>query len=481
MHMILQDFSPLWPLLVLLINFGLAIPAAIHALMTRDQVQSAIGWTAIILLSPFVGSILYFCLGINRVSRRWVRLRKAGFEKASAFFKTEMTAPAAHIPYDTRLGDSILPFPMTGGNDIIPFRGGREAYPAMLEAIRNAQMTIALQTYIFNNDSLGAQFIDALGDAAERGVHVRVLIDGVGVAYSQPSVVRQLRAKGIRVGLFIERFFGLPFLHANLRNHRKILVVDGTIAFTGGMNIRGNFAIEEGEKGFARDTHFRITGPVADHLLAVFAQDWYFTTKEKLDFLYRYNGPPPENPPPHSAFARVIPSEPSNEGTVNLMVMMDALARAKKRVVICSPYFVPSREIMTMLKLVALRQVRVDIILPVKSNLVIVDIAATAQLDFLAACGCKIWRTHTAFDHSKIMLIDDDYAYVGSSNMDIRSLRLNFELDVEIIHPGLNAALRDYLEEAIVNSHPVDMESLNKRHFLERLFARTVWLLSPYL
>lgn len=449
--------------------------------MSKDHVQSAIGWVAIIILSPFIGSILYFCLGINRVSRRWDHLRERGYTKAEAFFKCQpSTLDPEQIPgFDLRLGDSVSPFPMASGNDIQLLRGGVETYPAMLDAIHKAKRMIALQSYIFDSGKIGNQFVEALIAASRRGVEVRVLIDGVGAAYSQRSVIRRLRREGIKAARFMEYYFGFSLPYANLRNHRKIMIVDAMVAFTGGMNIRDNFALNENQKRFARDTHFRITGPVTNHLLTIFAQDWHFATREEISFLLLSKDG--EQAVAGTAVARVIPSEPSNEGNANQLVISDALARARKRVMICSPYFIPNQDIMAMLKLAALRQVQVDIILPRRSNLFLVDFAALAQLGALAACGCNIWHAAGPFDHSKLMIIDENYAFVGSSNMDTRSLRLNFEVDLEILHPGLVTELQGMMEHTITRSVKLTVEKLKARPLPLRLFDRLIWLFSPYL
>lgn len=473
-------FSPLWPLFFFLLNFGLAIPAALHALMTKDQVQGAIGWIGVIILSPFVGSILYFCFGVNRVSRRWEKLRQKGYQAASDFFR-ERPAPLPEqlFNYDTRPGNRLSPFPMTGHNSITMLCGGAETYPAMLDAIRGAKRMIALQSYIFDSGRTADSFIEALTGAAGRGVEIRVLIDGIGAAYSRRSVLRRLRRQGIKTGLFMEYYFGLTLPYANLRNHRKIMVVDGTAAFTGGMNIRDGFALDSNHRKFARDTHFRITGPVVGHLLGVFAQDWHFATGETLPQSAWSQGG--DETVAGDAGIRVVPSEPVSEGNANLLTISEALARAQHHVMIQSPYFIPNADLLSMLRLAALRQVQVDIILPRKSNIFFVDNAALAQLETLAASGCRIWHAEPPFDHSKLMMVDGYYAFIGSTNMDTRSLRLNFELDLEVLSPALSGELRAMMEHTIASCTRITRERLQSRPLPLRVFDRLAWLASPYL
>lgn len=474
-----MDISLFWTLTLLLVNVFLAVPAAIHALMNKQPVQSAIGWTAIILLSPFLGSIMYFCLGINRVSRRWSRLKQLSYREAGSFFRQCQLVPLKRN-YDTRLGDRLSPFPMTEGNRIEVLRGGAQAYPAMLEAVRQAKQTVMLQSYIFDSGTMGDRFIRELGRAVRRGVEVRVLIDRVGAFYSRRSVRRLLRREGVKTAFFDDHDRGLHLPYANLRNHRKILVVDNEVAFTGGMNIRDAFALTEDEPGFASDTHFCLSGPVTDHLLAVFAQDWFFTTREQLsEQLWQKDCQLIERDEP--AAVRVIPSEPDYEGHANLLAIIDAIAGARKNIMIQSAYFIPVPEMLYVLKLAAMRGVQVDILLPQKSNLLLVDLAAMAQLEPLAASGCRIWHMPKPFDHSKLMLIDSRYAYVGSSNMDTRSLRLNFEVDLEVLNDRLVKGLEAGMQATIDKSTAITLQSLQQRPFFMRLFSRLAWLLSPYL
>lgn len=485
-ELIQQSISSIWPILLVIIHFAVAMPAAIHAIMTKTQVQSAVGWTGIILLSPYLGSALYFCLGINRISRRWSKISQTNYERATEYFKSHPSRYLKQSSFDTRLADKISPFPMLDGNSISILHGGATAYPAMLDAIKNANTTITLQSYIFDSGKIGDQFISALSAAKDRGVDVRVLIDGVGAAYSKTSVIKQLKSLGITSALFMDKFYGITLPYANLRNHRKVLIIDGKIAFTGGMNIRDQFALDVNAKDFALDTHFRVSGPVVPHFMALFAQDWDFATREGLAHKYWQNGIAytPDNtiePLQSQASMRLIPSEPHENGHINLLVISDAITRAQKRVIIQSPYFVPPLEITGALRLAGLRGVEVDVILPGQSNLFFVDCAAKAQLNPLLQSGCRLWYSAPPFDHSKLMIIDDTYAYVGSTNMDTRSLRLNFELDLEVYDQTLVSQIAASMKNKINTSQAITHALIEAQPFWRRLFNRIIWLGSPYL
>ncbi|HXV63273.1 MAG TPA: phospholipase D-like domain-containing protein, partial [Vicinamibacteria bacterium] len=266
----------------------LAGVAAIHALLYKEEVRAAIAWVGLIALVPLLGSVLYYLIGINRIHRRAVALRREadssllprrrGGLSSDAVAERVGRIEAAELAH---LIGNITSWPLYEGNRVRPLVNGDEAYPAMLEAIGRAERSIVLMTYIFDHDRVGQRFVDALASAQTRGVEVRVLIDAVGARYSRPRAHRLLRDRGVPAALFLPTFSTrLPSF--NLRNHRKVMVVDGKIGFTGGMNIRESFVLEETPESPGMDLHFELEGPVVRHLQQVFAEDWEFTTLEPL-------------------------------------------------------------------------------------------------------------------------------------------------------------------------------------------------------
>lgn len=484
-------FAHMIPFILLAGSFAYSLPAALHAIMTKDQVAAAVGWVGIIMLSPVIGATLYYCFGINRMRRRWRRHNRTGPPRDVWSREVARAAHLDDLVIDTRLGDGLSPFPMTTGNMIQPLWGGGQAYAAMIAAIDAAQSSIALQSYIFDTGAVGERFRRALCAAHARGVAVRVLFDAVGARYSIPTMAAKLAKDGIPVARFLDNYFIWHLPYANLRNHRKIMIVDGRVAFAGGMNIRNEFDRADPDKPDALDTHFRIQGPLVEQLMLVFEEDWFFTTKEKLGGLPWY--PEHDTPPPparaddeagnrhRNALARAVPSGPDARYPANMLLMMGAIAGATRRVMICTPYFLPNQELIAIIKLAARRGVRVDVIVPERSNLRLVDMASRAQLPALLAYGCRAWKVRGPFDHSKIMVVDDEYAIVGSSNFDTRSLRLNFEFDMEVYHRGLVAELCARLDTKMEQAREETVSSLHNRHFLRRVVERCVWLFSPYL
>jgi cardiolipin synthase len=267
--------------------------------------------------------------------------------------------------------------------------------------------------------------------------------------------------------------------YANLRSHRKILVVDGRVGFSGGMNIRAAFVSTLAREDTNRDTHFRYEGPSVTQLLSVFAHDWDFTTGESLAGSLWFNHA--ASVAAGNAAVRCVPSGPDRSIASTHNMLLGALAVAQRHVRIQSPYFLPDQTLIGALATAARRGVRVDIVIPGKNNLRLVDYAMTAQLDQVIRWGCKVWRTTGMFDHAKLMTVDDAWSYAGSSNLDPRSLRLNFELDTEIYDRATARWIGARIDAAIETAVPQTLELLRAMPFTKRLRNKVIWLATPYL
>jgi cardiolipin synthase len=278
-------------LFVSAVHLVLASTVSAHIVLTKPDVRAAIGWAGLVWLTPVVGSILYALFGINRLRRRAGRIRRG-----RQLLWTELPDSLARSPYEVALPDgvpsaarplatlvgAITGTPLVTGNAMDPLVNGDEAYPAMLSAIGGATRSIALATYIFDRGHVADLFIDALARAVQRGVAVRVLIDAVGARYSHPPIVRTLRAHGITVARFLPPNSPWRHPYINLRNHRKLMVVDGTIGFCGGLNIRDACVLGLKTDDPILDLHFRLRGPVVGQLQAAFADNWMGTTGKVL-------------------------------------------------------------------------------------------------------------------------------------------------------------------------------------------------------
>jgi cardiolipin synthase len=361
------------------------------------------------------------------------------------------------------------------GNDVACFRNGDEAYPKMIAAIAAAQTSIALCSYIFRLDQIGRSFVDALTSAHQRKVEVRVIIDGVGGGYMSSPAYRSLRHAGVPVARFMHSSlpWRMPFL--NLRTHKKLLSVDGRIAFTGGLNIGDENCVLENPPYPVRDTHFLFQGPVVSQLNDVFAADWLFVSGEELKGETWF----PAIDAAGSAIARAITSGPDQDVEKIESVVLQAIACARQSIKIVTPYFLSDERVVTALALASMRGIAVEIIVPEKSNHLIFGWATRAHISDLVQAGCRIWSNPPPFDHSKILTVDGIWALIGSANWDMRSFRLNFELDVEIYHCELVQQLDGSL--ASKRGHLVTLAELHSRSLPMRLRDSAARLLLPYL
>jgi cardiolipin synthase A/B len=304
-----------------------------------------------------------------------------------------------------------------------------------------------------------------------------VLIDDMGARYSLPSMVGALRRAGVPVARFMPTLMPWRAPFFNLRNHRKILVVDGEIGFTGGMNIREGSWLELGKGHPTRDLHFRVDGPVVAELQEVFAEDWTFTTRERLHGETWF----PPLSPCGATSARGISDGPDIDFEKLQSMILGALSTAATSVHIVTPYFVPSSELIVALNLAAMRGVEVNILLPAKNNLPVVQWASTAYWAQLLEKGCRIHLSPPPFDHTKLMIVDSAWVLLGSANMDPRSLQLNFEFNVECYDPALAARVERLVAARRDGAQEVTLARINGRPLRLKLRDGLAKLLSPYL
>jgi cardiolipin synthase A/B len=479
--------SSLWPFLVALAGALVSILASGHAVLYKRDSRAAVAWVGLIWLVPFLGSLLYLLLGINRIRRKVAGLRgheSAHFNPLENFSCSPEDLVAVLPPGSedlvemARLCDSLTRLPLMVGNDIQALADGDEAYPVMLDAIENATRSINLVTFIFDNDIVGRRFLDALSRAVARGVDVRVLIDGVGAHYPNRPITGLMRAAGVRTELFMAGFWPWSTPYLNLRNHRKVMVVDGITGFTGGMNIRAGHLLAGNPSFPTKDTHFRIVGPVVQQLQAVFAADWLFTSGELLEGEKWFPSWPSAT---GSVVARVIPDGPDQDLDKMSMAFQGALAAARHSVLIMTPYFLPDRALIAALNICALRGVDVDIVLPQENNQKVVAWASMAQMWQVLEWGCRVWMSSPPFDHSKLMVMDGVLSLIGSSNWDPRSLRLDFELGVECYDPRLAQQLESRIRQSMVTAHRLTTAEVDARSLPIKLRDGLMRLAAPYI
>jgi cardiolipin synthase len=457
-----------------LLHVAAALATAVHALLHKSEPRAAWAWITACWLFPLGGPLLYFWFGINRIQRR--ARRELG---AAPSREIESQAQMPDVPGRkldvrelVRIGRSMAGRDLAPGNRVTPLHNGEQAYPEMLTAIAAARETIWLESYIFDAGEVSAQFVEALAEARKRGVQVRVLVDGVGGLNWRNSAQGRLKERGIPVRSFLPLRLWPPMLHVNLRDHRKIMTVDGAVAFAGGMNISDIHCVTRSVHAMA-DVHYRFEGPIVRQFEEVFAENWRFTARESL----KLSEPTPGE---GSAWCRVVTDGPNDEVDRLQLLLLGALGNAHERISIMTPYFIPTPELSGALQAAALRGVEVEVVLPRRSDQWWVDCATRRWLAGLLGPRIRVYYRPQA-THTKLLLMDDYYALVGSANLDSRSLRLNFELMVEIYDPLLVKVQRAHFEDVRGASHEITPAALKRLPLASRLRDSVLWLFSPYL
>jgi len=468
--------------LIVVCLFLVAIYAATHALIYKKDSRAAFGWIAVCIFLPLFGPLLYFIFGINRVHKRARALTisvsgGSSHEKSSVISNELLNKIPSSLEKLQKVSKRITELPLIGGNLIEVLYSGEQTYEEMLKDINVAKEYIYLCVYIFKRDKVGKQFIQALIDAKNRGVDVYVLIDGIGELYSWRKVRRKLVKHDIQVHRFLPPKL-MPFnFSINLRNHRKLLVIDDEIGFVGGMNISADyFQKDKAEEESLKDIHFKITGNLPQQFRQVFELDWHFmggkistNAKTKIS-----NSVAP-------TICRTIIDGPGENLDHLSIILLSAINSADHTVTLMTPYFLPSRELIGALQTAALRGVIVTIILPDQNNLSYVHWASRHMLWELLENDVDIYYQPPPFSHSKLFVIDNQYSLIGSANLDPRSLRLNYEVGVEVYDVDFATKLNRYAHNILKTCRQVTLEEVDNRSLSIKIRDGIAWLFTPYL
>lgn len=475
-----------WPYLTAVVDVIVSLIVSGHVVLSKRDTRAAIAWVGLIWLCPILGSVLYLWLGINRIQKRARLLRRnrphpqttgSANQCPTRLLDQVLGSDGMHLKSLVKLIGEVTGQPLLHGNCVRPLVNGDVAYPAMTAAIDSAVHSVTLSTYIFDDDQSGDLFFHALERAHTRGVSIRVLVDDLGARYSYPPITKRLRQAGIPFARFLPAIIPWRLHYSNLRTHRKIMVVDGNVGFTGGMNIREGNCLELNSRYPVQDLHLRVTGPVVEQLQNVFAADWNFCTGELLQgdqwFQTNYSDGP--------VLARGLPDGPDEHFESFRLTLLGAVACAKTSILVVTPYFLPDAALITALNVAALRGISVDIVLPAQNNLPFIQWASTALLWQLLERGCRIWLSAPPFDHTKLLVIDGMASFIGSSNWDPRSLRLNFEFNLECYDRELAATLTELTLIKMQSSRQICLADVDGRSLPVRLRDGIARLCAPFL
>ena len=480
--------APAWVVWLHLLCLSLTVP---HALLFKSDHRAVLGWLGFMALLPVAGPALYWVLGINRVRRKAQGIETPRFTDQGSVPRLR-TMDLRSLGTLEQVGLRVTGQRLLALPRIEPLENGERAYPAMLTAIAEARREVLLSSFIMEPDTTGHAFAAALADAQARGVRVYVLLDDLGRRFGFRSISAELRRRELPHRHFMPVRLLPPSVSLNLRNHRKLLIVDRRLAFTGGMNLSDRHLLARGAKDATADLHFELEGPVVTELADVFAEDWSNAEGSAPETLSPLEPEPEPEPEPEQAAltaepeaqaprCRLVVDGPGDQLDRLPLLLSAVVSAAKQSVRIMTPYFLPEDRLVGALQGAALRGVEVTVVIPEESNWRLVDWATNQRLWRLVNVGVKVFKQKPPFNHAKYLLIDDHYTLLGSTNLDPRSLRLNFELNLEVFDAGLSTQLALHFAAALSNAERVTEAKLRSRSMLTRLRDAGAAVCSPYL
>ncbi|KAE9631803.1 cardiolipin synthase [Parasedimentitalea maritima] len=464
--------------LIVLVMWTAAGLSALSAARTARTPQGAMGWVVFLLALPIVALPAYMFFGHHRFKNyRATRLQSERVVRKIKSF------PEDHIAFPEKLTINPAPFqavaglPICRGNGFELLIDGPEVFDAIFQAMDTAQEYVLVQFYIVRDDDLGKQLRDHMIAAAHRGVAVWFITDAVGSHALPRSYFAALGAAGVNLVDPTTRRGPKHRFLLNFRNHRKTVIADGQIGFIGGLNVGDEYLGKNVKIGHWRDTHVRLTGPVVLQLQLVFAEDWHWLTEEPLLDLLTWDAEHASQ----DLSALIIATGPGDNTTeTGSMMFFSAISAARRRVWLASPYFVPDLDVVAALKHAALQGIDVRILLPNSIDHYAPWLAAYSYFDDLRHAGVKILRYSHGFMHQKAILVDDSIAGIGTTNLDNRSFRLNFEAMVFFFDNGAAQKVETMLEQDFL--HSVELtQTLDQQKFLIRIGAPVARLFSPVL
>lgn len=468
-----------WTTTATALELAWVVTLVVGLLLERRSPVATLAWIFALLFLPWVGIVVYYVLGPRRLARKKLRRVRSQRLLRDALTRIEDQADDPHTGQLARMAVRVGESAPLRAVEVELYTEGDPCFAAIEAAIAGAKHHAHLEYYIWDHDTTGKRLLELLVKKRREGVEVRLLLDGVGAYALPPSATRALELAGGEVAWFNPvTFFRFNPRYANFRTHRKIVVVDGEIGFTGGMNVTDDQSrAAKGELAW-RDTHVRMTGPVVRALQRVFLEDWAFATDAAPPMTPEYL---PPITPRGEHMVQIVSSGPDQDAYGIHKLHFAAIAGANQRVWITSPYFVPDEPVLTALTTAALRGVDVRVLVPSKGDSRLVDYAARSYFQDLLRVGVRIWEYQPRFVHAKTMVIDDALAVVGTANLDNRSFRLNFEVCAAIYDAGITQRLAAAFEDDLAHAKQLAPRTLKREPFVQRVGEAAARVFSPLL
>ncbi len=467
------------PLLTIVLGLWV-VAVAIVIILQRRSAAATLSWLLALTFLPILGLVIYRLIGPLRLNRKKFR------RSASKRVVGEALAALATLDDDTaehqqlaRLGIELGEASPLRSGKVEIYLDGVAAYAAILAAVAAAKHHIHIEYYIWEPDQIGTQLRDALVERARAGVKVRLIVDATGSSKLKKKFLAPLLAAGVAVAKFNPiRLRPLRLRRPDFRTHRKIVVCDGNVGFTGGMNIT-DFHSAALSKDYWRDTHLQITGTAVWPLQRMFIEDWYFAAETKKFPVAPEMFPSAAEPGEH--LVQIIGSGPDSDRFAIHKMIFTAINQSTERCWLTTPYFVPDEALLMAITTAALRDVDVRLIVPKKGDSRLVDLAARSYFPELLAAGVRVYEYEARFIHAKTLVCDSDVTIIGTANLDNRSFRLNFEVAAVILGATANLTLANAFLVDLKDSAEITRGAFERQPFSKRLGQASARLISPLL
>lgn len=467
--------------LVVAAIYALAAYSAARAILYTRTAQGSMAWVLALLLMPFLTLPFYWVFGRSKFYGYVTRRQRAMARMDARLLALDELDACEHEPESHFAGLHTLARRLGAGgflrgNQLDVLIDGEATFDAMLDAVARAEHFVLIQFYIFRDDGIGRRFHDALVERARAGIRVFFLFDEIG-----SSITRDFRQGLDKAGVQCRRFDPGrkgSRLQINFRNHRKIVVVDGTVAFVGGLNVGDEYLGRNRKVGRWRDTHLRIEGPCAAQAQVAFFKDWWWAADELPQANFVVQRCSNEEKDTHALVWHTGPADPQPEALIGWLELINS---ARERLWIANPYFVPPEPILEALRLALLRGVDVRLLVPGQNDSKLVALASSVHLADLASCGAQVWRWSDGFMHQKVCLADGDLAVIGTTNLDHRSIFINFEIAVMAVDRELVEQVERMFEADFGQSERVSLDEFRNAGYLRKLACRAANLCSPML
>ena len=468
----------------------IVVAVCLRVIYETRSATKTMAYLLLILFIPVAGIVFYILFGVNYWKTKSYIKKSVEDEKMLKILKKEMTIFMNETISPTDLAvennrelavmlEKELRSPLTRRNKVKLLLNGEEKFPEVLEALRNAKHHIHIEYYIYEQDEIGEQVEEILIQKANEGIQVRFIYDDFGSPNIKKRNAERMKKAGIEIYPFQKVLFYLLANRLNYRNHRKIIVIDGQIAFTGGINVSDKYINGKPHKLFWRDTHLRIDGPGVFYLQYLFLTDWNFCSGQKLEPDKLHFLPCPTHK--DDCFLQVAASGPDSEQPSVLFSLLQAIYLARKEILITTPYFIPGDSILEALRIAALSGLSVKLLVPGVGDSKFVNAASKSYYKDLLCAGVDIYMYQKGFVHAKTLVTDGNLSIIGTANMDYRSFELNFEVNVILYDKIFSEKLRTVFFKDIEDAEKIDTETWCNRPAYKQLPERVARLFSHVL